>query len=145
MGQGKVQGKRIRTSVVIAAAAAIVGGSWLLGTAESTTAAPAHAAALVDIPSHNGVYRASMSLSDGGWTIEIRTTDGALVDRAAIVVEGWMPDNGSVLPVRADVAARGGGEYRVAGMRLEHAGWWNVRVQIAAAGGTDSLAFNFVR
>jgi hypothetical protein len=43
------------------------------------------------------------------------------------------------------VEARGRGEYRVVGMELERAGWWNVRVQIASTSGTDSLAFNFIR
>ena len=88
MGQGKGRGKHVRTSVVIAAVAAIVGASWLLGAAESTTAAPVRVAGLADIPSHNGVYRASMSLDDGRWTVELRTADGSMVDGAAIALEG---------------------------------------------------------
>ena len=145
MGQRVAKGKRIRTSIVVGAIAAVVAGSWLLGTAESTTAAPVHGSAQFDIPSHNGVYRASMSPSDGGWTVQVRTANGAVADGAAITLEGWMPDDSSVVPVRADVEPRGGGEYRVDGMQLQHAGWWNVRVLIATASRTDSLAFNFVR
>lgn len=145
MGHGIAEGKRVRTSIVVGAFAAVVAGAWLLGTAESTTAAPVRGPAQLDIPSHNGAYRASMSPSESGWTVHVRTADGAVVDGAALALEGWMPDDSSVVPVRGDVVARGGGEYRIAAMRLERAGWWNVRVQVASASGIDSLAFNFVR
>jgi hypothetical protein len=146
MGQGKVQGKRIRTAIVAGVVAAVVAATWLLASAERMSAASLKLAALLDIPSHNGRYRASMSPSQGGWTVQVRTPDGAVVDGALLALEGWMPDDSSVAPVRATkVESRGGGRYRVARMELDRAGWWNVRVQIASARGTDSLAFNFIR
>jgi hypothetical protein len=146
MGQGKVHGKRIRTSIAIGAAAVALGSGSILGTADSTNAAPLRVAAMTDIPSHHGIYRASMSPSADGWTVEIRTADGAMVDGAAIELEGWMPDDSSVMPVRAaQVASHDQGEYQVAGMKLERTGWWNVRTTIKSERGTDSLAFNVVR
>jgi hypothetical protein len=146
MGQGKVHGKRIRTSMVIGAAAVALATAWILGTADSTSAASLRVAAMTDIPSHHGIYRASMSPSGYGWMVEIRTADGAMVDGAAIELEGWMPDDSTVTSVRAaKVASRGHGEYRVASMKLERTGWWNVRAKITSERGIDSLAFNLVR
>lgn len=146
MSQRNGEGKRIRTAIVAAAVAAVAASTWLLAGAERMSAAPLKVAALVDIPSHNGVYRASMTPSDGAWTVHVRTASGAVVDSASIALEGWMPDDSSVRPVRApEVEARGGGDYRVTKMELERAGWWNVKVRIATARGTDSLAFNFIR
>ena len=108
---------------------------------------------LSGIPSHNGVYRASLVPSDsagrfgsGVWTVEVRTASGAAVEDATLALESWTPDDAPVPATRPRVTAHlGDGRYRVDGLRFERRGWWNVRLQIATPGGTDSLAFNLVR
>ena len=109
---------------------------------------------LSGIPSHNGVYRASLVPSSdsaerfgsGLWTVEVRTASGAAVEDATLALESWTPDDDRVPATRPRVTAHlGAGRYRVDGLRFEQRGWWNVRLQITAPGGTDSLAFNLVR
>ena len=109
---------------------------------------------LTDIPSHNGVYRASLlSSSDPArgfdsaeWIVKVETATGALVQDAALALETWMPDDDAAPTARPLVTRYlGDGRYRVEGGRFDRRGWWNVRLQIAAPGGTDSLAFNLVR
>ena len=111
------------------------------------------AARVSDIPSHNRTYRASLVTPPDAielnrpltWTVEIRTPTGAPVDGADLSLEGWMPDDTSARVARpAAIAALGRGSYRVEGLRLDSRGWWNLKLEISAAGVTDSLAFNLV-
>jgi len=101
---------------------------------------------LSNIPSHNGVYRASMIASaNSRWTIEIQTASGTRISRASLALESWMPDDERVATTHPRVTELAEGRYRVDGLRLDRPGWWNVRLAISAASGTDSLAFNLVR
>ena len=101
---------------------------------------------LSNVPSHNGAYRASMTaLADSQWTIEVETASGTRVPNASLVLESWMPDEERFVAVRPRVAELAEGRYRVDGLRLDRPGWWNVKLAISAASGTDSLAFNLVR
>jgi len=43
--------------------------------------------------------------------------------------------------LRGALEDRALGHYRVDGLRFDRRGWWNVRLNIAVPGGTDSLAF----
>jgi hypothetical protein len=122
--------------------------------AHLTRATTTGSSRLSAIPSHNGVYQASLvapfdptdRYGSHIWTVEIRTAAGAPVDDAVLALESWTPDDDRVPATRPRVTAHlGDGRYRVEGLRFERRGWWNVRLQIAAAGGTDSLAFNLVR
>jgi hypothetical protein len=106
------------------------------------------------ISSHNGAYRASLvppahaadRSGSAEWTVEVQTNNGAPVDGATLALESWMPDDDHVIATRPRVTANlGGGRYRVDGIELDRRGWWNIKLQIVAAGGTDSLAFNLVR
>ena len=100
---------------------------------------------LSNIPSHNGVYRASMTASaDSQWTIEVETASGTRVPNASLALESWMPDEERFVAVHPRVSALADGRYRVDGLRLDRPGWWNVKLAISAASGTDSLAFNLV-
>ena len=117
------------------------------------TAAPAFARVSA-IPSHNGVYQASLVAPSSpiagsgpdGWTVEVRTAAGTPVENAALALESWMPDDARVNATRPRATRYlGDGRYRVDGLRLDQHGWWNVRLEIAASVGTDSLAFNLVR
>src|SRR5215217_1972992 len=101
---------------------------------------------LTNIPSHNGVYRASMIASaNGPWTIEVQTATGMPVPSASLALDGWMPDEERGIAMRPRVTELAHGRYRVDGLRLDRHGWWNVKLAISAAAGTDSLAFNLVR
>ena len=106
------------------------------------------------IPSHNGVYRASLVPlpevrhgRDGDvWTVEVRAANGDPVADATLALESWMPDHERMGATAARVTGSlGDGRYRVEGLRLDRRGWWNVRLVVAASAGTDSLAFNMVR
>ena len=121
------------------------------GLTRSTTAAFSRLSA---IPSHNGVYRASLVEPSGParpfgsrvWTVEVKTAAGSPVEGATLALESWMPDETQVLATRPRVTGYlGAGRYRIDGLRIDRRGWWNVRLQVTAAGGTDSLAFNLVR
>ena len=101
---------------------------------------------LSNVPSHNGVYRASMTASTNSqWTIEIETASGTRVPNASLALESWMPDEERFVAVHPRVSELAEGRYRVYGLRLDRPGWWNVKLAISAASGTDSLAFNLVR
>jgi hypothetical protein len=111
------------------------------------------AASLSDIPSHNGVYRASMIASPEPielnrpltLTVEVRTAAHVPVEGALLALESWMPNDEAVSAARSGaIQELGAGLYRVEGLRFDSRGWWNLRLRIAAAGMTDSLAFNLV-
>lgn len=111
----------------------------------ATTAAFARLSA---IPSHNGIYRASLarSIDPSVWTVNVQTAAGTGVGDATLALESWMPDDDRLAPTRLRVTQNlGGGRYRVEGLRFDRRGWWNVKLQVSAPNGTDSLAFNLVR
>ena len=149
---------RQRAQFSFAAAGAVIALLGVIGsagdgfTARAASVTPT-VALLSDIPSHNRAYRASMiPLPDPlernrslTWTIEIRTLADAPVEGASLALESWMPDDETVSAVRPRaIAELGGGFYRVEGLRFDSHGWWNLRLQISAAGMTDSLAFNMI-
>jgi hypothetical protein len=103
-------------------------------------------ARVTDIPSHNRLYRASLALtSDSIWTLQLRSITGAPITNAAVAMDAWMPDaeqHAHIAPTASEYL--GAGAYRVRRLAFDRTGWWNVRVQVSAAGRTDSLAFNLV-
>ena len=139
---------------VVVAIASLIAIPSDRASARSTRASTAEFSRLADIPSHNGVYRASLvSSSDAAgqlesrvWTIAVETAIGAPVVDATLALETWMPDDDAAHATRPRVTGYlGDGRYRVEGVRFDQRGWWNVRLEIVAPGGTDSLAFNLVR
>jgi YtkA-like protein len=153
--------RRSMTASSAVAASSIVGVVLLFTSASATVAArhgePPPMAAfsrLTGIPSHNGTYRASLvrtldPASRSGepvWNVEVASADGVPVEGAILALESWMPDHDR--PIRPQPRVSGDlgvGRYRVAGLRFERRGWWNVRLRIDGRAGTDSLAFNLVR
>jgi hypothetical protein len=80
------------------------------------------------------------------WSVEVATADGVPVEGATLELESWMPDDDRPIQPQPRVSADlGAGQYRVAGLRFDRRGWWNVRLRIEGDSGTDSLAFNLVR
>jgi hypothetical protein len=146
------------TAATSAVTVAIVVSSLLASAVARAPAPPAHATSafsrLADIASHDGVYRASLvpSSDPAGrvgateWAVQVETMTGAPVESATLALESWMPDDDAIHTRRPRVTRYlGDGRYRVEGIDFDRSGWWNVRLQITAAGGTDSLAFNLVR
>ncbi len=77
------------------------------------------------------------------WTIHL-ARHARRVSRAAVSAEAWMPETGERAPTRPSVRYVGNGDYRLDGLVLDRAGWWNVALVIDARYGTDSLAFNLI-
>lgn len=104
------------------------------------------------VPSHHDMYQASLiplgsARGDAGaWMVEVRTPAGAPVENATLVLESWMPDDDDAPATPARVTGYlGDGRYRVEALKLGIGGWRNVRLDIVASAGRDSLAFNIVR
>jgi hypothetical protein len=103
--------------------------------------------------SAEGVYRVSyVSRLDPilvnwihAWTLHIATPDGRPVERAAVSVDGKMPQHIHGLPTRPRVASElGHGDYQVEGLKFHMPGWWVVDFEIEAAGRRDVVRFNLV-
>ena len=104
------------------------------------------AARLTDIPSHNRAYRASLDLtSDSVWTLRVRSASDGPVPNASVSMEAWMPDQERVAHATpAAIEYVGAGTYQVSPLAFVRSGWWNIKMQVSAAGRTDSLAFNVI-
>ena len=105
------------------------------------------AARLTDIPSHNSLYRATLELTSGdsGWILRLRSASGTPIRNAHVEMDAWMPEHElfahAILEATPYSSA---GSYRVRALALDRPAWWNISVQISAAGRTDSLAFNAI-
>ena len=78
-------------------------------------------------------------------TVRVAITDaaGTPVDNASIQVDGGMPQHGHGLPTRPRVTrALGNGLYEIEGVRFNMGGWWEFRLAINAAAGSDVVTFN---
>ena len=77
------------------------------------------------------------------WRLDVQDRDGNGVAGATITVDGGMPQHGHGLPTRPRVTKDlGAGSYEVEGMRFNMGGWWEFKLAIRAAAGTDSVTFN---
>ena len=119
--------------------------TWPLSRATNTGRIVA--ARLTNVPSHNRLYRASLDvMGDSVWIVRVESASGVPVRNARVAMDAWMPEEASV-PQAATyrrIETSSAGAYRVRPLALDQAGWWNVRVQISAAGRADSLAFNVI-
>ena len=78
-------------------------------------------------------------------TVRVALTDaaGAPVDNATIQIDGGMPEHGHGLPTRPRVTrALGNGLYEIEGVRFNMGGWWEFKLVINAASGSDVVTFN---
>ncbi|MFM9435138.1 hypothetical protein ACFDR9_002202 [Janthinobacterium sp. CG_23.3] len=79
------------------------------------------------------------------WQIKLATPDGAPVTQARFSVDGGMPQHGHGLPTRPRVTRElGEGRYLLEGMKFSMAGWWELKLAIDAAPGSDNITFNTV-
>jgi hypothetical protein len=79
------------------------------------------------------------------WQIKVSSPDGAPVRNARIAVDGGMPQHGHGLPTRPQVTREvADGTYLMEGMKFSMTGWWEIKLAIQAAGGSDTAVFNTV-
>ncbi|CAM5381255.1 hypothetical protein ATER59S_01740 [Aquamicrobium terrae] len=77
------------------------------------------------------------------WTLRLSTPQGAPVENAAIDVSGGMPQHAHGLPTSPQVTEYlGDGRYRIEGVKFSMHGWWQLRVGVSAAAGSDTVVFN---
>lgn len=68
---------------------------------------------------------------------------GVPVDDATIQIDGGMPQHGHGLPTRPRVTrALGNGLYEIEGVRFNMGGWWEFKLAINTASGSDVVTFN---
>jgi hypothetical protein len=78
-------------------------------------------------------------------TVPVLITDarGVPVENAVMAVDGGMPEHGHGLPTQPRVThALGGGRYEIEGLRFNMGGWWELKLAINSAAGTDRVTFN---
>jgi hypothetical protein len=75
--------------------------------------------------------------------VAIAAANGEPVRDAEIVVDGGMPQHGHGLPTRPRVTRNvGDGVYEIEGVRFNMGGWWEFKLSIGTAAGTDLVTFN---
>jgi hypothetical protein len=79
------------------------------------------------------------------WQIKLSSPEGAPVRNARIAVDGGMPQHGHGLPTRPRVTREvADGTYLMEGMKFSMTGWWEIKLAIQAAEGSDTAVFNAV-
>lgn len=79
------------------------------------------------------------------WHIKLNSPDGTPVRNASITVGGGMPQHGHGLPTRPRVTREVmAGTYLMEGMKFSMTGWWEIKLAIQAAEGSDTVVFNTV-
>lgn len=74
------------------------------------------------------------------WLLSLRRPDGTAVEGAAIAVDGGMPAHRHGLPTRPQVTADlGGGRYRVEGLKFSMGGRWELRFDVSAPPGRETV------
>ena len=101
----------------------------------------------------NGLYIAAIEpeipeIKQGemhSWIFTVKTPDGKPVDDATITIGGGMPDHKHGLPTSPEMTDHlGDGRYRIEGIKFSMSGWWELRFDISAAAGADTVTFNLV-
>ena len=79
------------------------------------------------------------------WQIKVSSPDGVPVRNARIAVDGGMPQHGHGLSTRPQVTREvADGTYLMEGMKFSMTGWWEIKLAIQAADGSDTAVFNTV-
>ena len=101
--------------------------------------------------SSQGLYVATLQGATGLaprklYTLQALITDGKTgqaVNGATIAVGGGMPEHRHGFPTRPRVTRNlGNGWYEVSGVRFNMGGWWELKLAITTAAGTDVVTFN---
>lgn len=79
------------------------------------------------------------------WNLQLSDSQGQPVDQARISISGGMPSHNHGLPTQPQVSsASGHGQYLLEGMRFSMSGWWEIKVQVDAGLGRDTIIFNTI-
>jgi hypothetical protein len=79
------------------------------------------------------------------WTIHVATADGEAVEGAEITVDGGMPEHNHGFPTAPEITEElGDGDYLLEGVKFSMAGWWELKLAIAAGDQADNITFNLV-
>ncbi|WP_395700412.1 FixH family protein [Aquabacterium sp.] len=79
------------------------------------------------------------------WQVKLATPAGVPVAHARILVDGGMPQHGHGLPTRPQVTQElADGTYVIDGMKFSMTGWWEIKLAIDGAQGSDKVTFNTV-
>jgi hypothetical protein len=77
------------------------------------------------------------------WQVKVVSATGVPVRQARIAVDGGMPQHGHGLPTRPQVTRElEEGAYLLEGMKFSMPGWWEIKLAINAAEGSDKVTFN---
>ncbi|MET3660216.1 hypothetical protein ABID44_000516 [Aquamicrobium ahrensii] len=77
------------------------------------------------------------------WLVTVKSKEGQPVENAALHVSGGMPEQNQGLPTSPQATGYlGNGRYRIEGVKFPVPGWWQLRLWIFAAAGTDTVVFN---
>ena len=123
------------------------------GFASTKRELPARLDRSLDRTTANGSFHVKIaSLSDPiplhkihQWSVQVTDRAGFPVPGASFKVGGGMPQHGHGLPTAPNVQPTGpAGAYALSGMKFSMDGWWELKLDIAAAGVTDRVTFNIV-
>jgi hypothetical protein len=79
------------------------------------------------------------------WEVRVTLRSGQPVDGARIAVDGGMPQHGHGLPTQPRVTrALGNGRYLMEGVKFSMTGWWEIKLKIDGAQGSDNVTFNTI-
>lgn len=79
------------------------------------------------------------------WRIKVASPSGAPISHARIAVDGGMPQHGHGLPTRPQATQEiAEGIYLLEGMKFSMTGWWEIKLAIQSAQGSDTVTFNTV-
>lgn len=79
------------------------------------------------------------------WSVHLTDQAGRPITGATFKIGGGMPQHGHGLPT-APIAQQGASEgaYVIRGLKFSMDGWWELKLEISAAGVTDRVTFNIV-
>lgn len=79
------------------------------------------------------------------WEVRVTSPSGQPIDGLKIAVDGGMPQHGHGLPTRPRITRQlGDGRYLMDGMKFSMSGWWEIKLKIDGAAGSDSVTFNTI-
>jgi len=77
------------------------------------------------------------------WKVKLEDRSGAPVPGASFAVDGGMPEHGHGLPTQPRVTGEvDAGTYQLDGMKFSMTGWWEVKLDINSAQGSDTVTLN---
>jgi uncharacterized GH25 family protein len=79
------------------------------------------------------------------WELRVTQQSGRPVTGATIAVSGGMPQHHHGFPTQPRVTKElGDGRYLIEGMKFSMSGWWEIKLKIDGAQGSDNATFNVV-